>query len=132
MAKYGIFRELDSGEFYRLLFELGPSICIQQRRDRIDLSVGTPSDLLTSGRAFNHDVELRWDEGRFAVLREADTTEDVPSDAAVYHCDERPFPVLLWQDASLRHKYPGGITQIQALKYLKDGIVRFIRFKGVK
>ncbi|MCD6327723.1 hypothetical protein J7M28_09230 [bacterium] len=132
MAKHGLFKTLQSGEFYRLLFELGPAICIQERRERMDFLACTPSDLLNKGRVFNRDIELRWDNGHFAMLWEVDNADKIPEGVDSFHCDERPFPILLWRDSSGRRQYPKDISQIVALKYVKDGVLRFVRFKEAK
>ena len=114
------------------VFELEKAFCIQERLDRMELSEGTPSDLLSRGRVFNSEVELRWDNGHFAMLWEAESVDEVPQGALVFHCDDKPFPLLLWRDPMSNAQHPRGATQIVTVKYTKDGVLRFIRFKGVK
>ncbi|MBN1593920.1 MAG: hypothetical protein JW941_11820 [Candidatus Coatesbacteria bacterium] len=132
MPRYGLFRTIDGDEFYRKIFELEKAFCIQERADRLEFFEGTPSDLLSRGRVFNAEVELRWDSGHFAMLWESEKKDDIPDDASVFHCDDKSFPYLLWQDSGSNMNYPRGATQIIAQRYTKDGITRFVRFVGIK
>jgi len=131
MPKSGVFKTIDGDEFYRKVFELEKAFCIQEGLNRLELFEGTPSDLLSRGRVFNSDVELRWDDGHFAMLWETESVDDIPQGASVFHCDDKPFPLVLSRGPASNAQYPRGATQIAALKYTKDGVVRFIRFKGV-
>lgn len=132
MPRYGLCRTIDGDEFYRKVFELEKAFCIQERLDRLELFEGTPSDLLSRGRVFNSEVELRWDSGHFAMLWEPEKVDAIPEGALVFHCEDKPFPLLLRPDPTTNANCPKGTTQIVAVKYTKDGVVRFIRFTGVK
>lgn len=132
MTKYGLYKTLDGDEFYRKVFELEQAFCIQERLDRFEFSERTPSDLLSSGRVFNDHVELRWDNGHFAMLWEIETTESVPQAVSVFHCDDKPVPLLLWRGRDPAESYPKVASQIVAVRYTKHGVTRFVRFKGVK
>jgi len=132
MPRYGLCRKIDGDEFYRNVFELEKAFCIQERLDRLEFFEGTPSDMLSRGRVFNSEIELRWDSGHFAMLWESDKTDGAPEGASVFHCDDKPFPLILWPDPTSNANYPRRATQIAAVKYTRDGIVRFIRFIGVR
>jgi len=132
MPGYGLCKTLVGDEFYRKVFELEQAFCIQERLDRANLSEGTPSDLLKRGRVFNNEVELRWDNGHFAMLWEAEGADSIPPGTSVFHCDDRPFPLLLWPGRVPDAPYPHGATQIIAIKYTKNGVLQFIRFTGIK
>ncbi|RLC47096.1 MAG: hypothetical protein DRH70_04160 [Candidatus Coatesbacteria bacterium] len=132
MPGYGFCKTLLGDEFYRKVFELEHAFCIQERLDRVSLSQGTPSDLLKRGRVFNNEIELRWDNGHFAMFWEAENVDNIPPATRVFHCDDRPFPLLLWPPRAPGASYPHDATQIVAVKYTKNGILQFIRFKGLK
>lgn len=132
MPRYGVFLVLDSEEFHRKVFELEGAFCIQRRGDRIDFSEGTPTSLSGSGKVFNQSEELRWDNGHYAMLWEVEETTGLPQPARIFYCDTRPFHLLVWQEPARRIALPAAASQIIALKYLKDGVLRFLRFAGVR